>query len=61
MVRDFDVEGIIAQRMQFCDNWGYESKMLGDVMKEETILFLRLEKEYFWAVWVNSEPGIRHF
>jgi bzd-type benzoyl-CoA reductase N subunit len=46
MVKDFDVDGIIAQRMQFCDNWGYESKMLADVMKEEGIPFLRLEKEY---------------
>jgi len=46
MVRDFGVEGVIAQRMQFCDNWGYETKMLGDVMKEEGIPFLRLEKEY---------------
>lgn len=46
MVRDFGVEGIIAQRMQFCDNWGYESKLLQDVMKKEGIPFLRLEREY---------------
>lgn len=46
MVRDFGVEGVISQRIQFCDNWGYETKMLQDVMKESDIPFLRLEKEY---------------
>jgi len=46
MVRDFGVDGVIAQRMQFCDNYGYETKMLGDVMKEGGIPFLRVEKEY---------------
>jgi len=46
MVRDFDVEGVISQRIQFCDNWGYETKMLQDVMKESEIPFLRLEREY---------------
>jgi benzoyl-CoA reductase subunit C len=46
MIKDFGVEGVIAERMQFCDNWGYETKMLADVMKEADIPFLKLEKEY---------------
>ena len=46
LVKDFEVEGVIAQRMQFCDNWGFETEMLDKVMKEADIPFLKLEKEY---------------
>ncbi|MFC1999337.1 2-hydroxyacyl-CoA dehydratase subunit D [Chloroflexota bacterium] len=46
MVREFKVDGIIGERLVFCDNWAGESFMLANDFKEDGIPFLELDREY---------------
>ena len=46
MVRDFRVDGIIGERLAFCDMWMVELFMLTSDLKEDNIPFLKLEREY---------------
>jgi len=48
MARQFKVDGIIVQRMKFCDTWGGESAMMDwDIRKEESPTpYMVLEREY---------------
>ena len=45
-VREFSADGIIFQRMKFCDPWAGDGHNLYWRMKEEGIPFLGLEREY---------------
>jgi benzoyl-CoA reductase subunit C len=46
MVQRFKVDGIIYQKMQFCDLWGGESLFLERKFKELKIPFLALQREH---------------
>jgi bzd-type benzoyl-CoA reductase N subunit len=46
MVRDFDVHGVILERLTFCDPWGYEGYLFHDDLKRRGIPFLMVEREY---------------
>jgi benzoyl-CoA reductase/2-hydroxyglutaryl-CoA dehydratase subunit BcrC/BadD/HgdB len=46
MIKEFNVDGVIFQRMKFCAIWWAEIFMLRDKLKEEGIPFLDLEREY---------------
>ena len=46
MVQRFKVDGIIYQKMQFCDLWGGESLFLEKKLKDERIPFLALQREH---------------
>lgn len=46
MVRDFRVDGVIGERLAFCDMWLLEHYMLNADLKDEGIPFLKLEREY---------------
>lgn len=46
MIKEFNVDGVIFQRMKFCALWGAEIFMLRNKLKEESIPFLDLEREY---------------
>ena len=46
MVREFNVDGIIYQKMQFCDLWGGESLYLENRLKESKIPFLSIQREH---------------
>jgi len=46
MVRRFKVDGLIYQKMQFCDLWGGESLFLEKRLKESNIPFLSLQREH---------------
>jgi bzd-type benzoyl-CoA reductase N subunit len=46
MARAFGCDGIIAERMIFCDMWQVEQFMLTMDMEQEGIPFLTLEREY---------------
>lgn len=46
MVQRFKVDGIIYQKMQFCDLWGGESLFLEKKLKDEKIPFLALQREH---------------
>jgi benzoyl-CoA reductase subunit C len=46
LIREFRVDGVISQRLQFCDYWGYENSLLNKEFKEGKIPFLMLDREY---------------
>ena len=46
MVQRFKVDGIIFQKMQFCNLWGGESLFLERKLKESKIPFLSIEREH---------------
>jgi bzd-type benzoyl-CoA reductase N subunit len=46
MVRDFKVDGVIGERMAFCDLYQVEHYMLDSDLREADIPFLKLEREY---------------
>jgi len=46
MARAFECDGIIGEKMMFCDMWQVEQFMMTMDMKEEEIPFLKLEREY---------------
>lgn len=47
MVNQFKVDGIIYQRMTYCDLWGGERMYVQQKAKEANIPFLELEREYW--------------
>jgi bzd-type benzoyl-CoA reductase N subunit len=46
MAREFDCDGIVGEKMTFCDMWNVESYFLEADLKEEGIPFLKVEREY---------------
>lgn len=46
MIKEFNVDGVIFERMKFCALWWAEIFMLRNKLKEEGIPFLDLEREY---------------
>ncbi len=46
MIQEFNVDGVIGERMMFCDYWVTEHYILGKDFKEEDIPFLRIDREY---------------
>ncbi|MFX1454959.1 MAG: 2-hydroxyacyl-CoA dehydratase subunit D [Promethearchaeota archaeon] len=46
MINNFNVDGIIFQRMKFCALWWPEIFLLKNKLKENEIPFLELEREY---------------
>ena len=46
MVRDFSVDGVILERLAFCDLWGFEQFSIFNDFKESGIPLLMLDREY---------------
>lgn len=46
LVRDFNADGVIFQRMKFCDPWASDAHNLQLRMKEQNIPMLVLDREY---------------
>lgn len=46
MVRDFEVDGIILERLAFCDHWGFEQATIENDLKEADIPRLIMDREY---------------
>lgn len=46
LVRDFRVDGIILERLAFCDLWGFEGYSLHEDFKSRGLPFLVVEREY---------------
>ncbi len=49
MIKEFKVDGVIGERMIFCDLWTGELFMLNKDMKSTGIPFLQLDREYITA------------
>jgi len=46
MVDDFDVDGVVFQRLRYCDLWGGQLLHLEKELKESNIPMLSMEREY---------------
>jgi len=46
MIRDFEVDGIILERLAFCDHWGFEQATIENDLKEADIPRLIMDREY---------------
>jgi benzoyl-CoA reductase/2-hydroxyglutaryl-CoA dehydratase subunit BcrC/BadD/HgdB len=46
MIRDFKVDGVVAERLVMCDNWTGEQFMTGEDLKEAGIPYIRLDRDY---------------
>lgn len=46
MFREFGCDGIVGEKMVFCDQWNVEHYLLGSDLKEAGIPFLSLERSY---------------
>ena len=46
MIDDFKVDGVIMERLTFCDVWGYEQFPLTNDFKEWGMPLLMLDREY---------------
>lgn len=46
MFQDFGCDGIVGEKMVFCDQWNVEQYLLGGDLKEAGIPFLSLERSY---------------
>ncbi len=49
MIREFKVDGVITERLSFCDLWGLEQFQVGKDLKDEGIPYLMLEREYIMS------------
>ena len=46
MIRDFKVDGVILERLAFCDLWGFEQFSTQNDFKEWNFPLLILDREY---------------
>ena len=63
LAREFDVDGIIIQRMRYCDAWGGESAMMHwDIRKESSpIPYMVLEREYLMGAVGQMRTRVQAF
>jgi len=60
-VRDYKADGIVLQRMKFCDPWAGDAHSLYWRMKQEGIPFLSLEREYQVAATGQVKTRVQAF
>jgi len=46
LAKEFRVDGVIGERLMFCDQWLVEHYMTNDDLKEDGIPFLAIDREY---------------
>jgi len=46
MIHDFKVDGVILERLSFCDLWGFEQFSIQNDFKEWNVPLLILDREY---------------
>jgi len=46
MIRDFNVDGVVFERLAFCEQWGFEQYPIYNDFKEWNIPLLMLDREY---------------
>jgi len=63
LVKDFKVDGIIIQRMKYCDAWGGESAMMHWDMKKEgsSTSYMVLEREYLMGAVGQMRTRVQAF
>jgi benzoyl-CoA reductase/2-hydroxyglutaryl-CoA dehydratase subunit BcrC/BadD/HgdB len=61
VAKEFDVDGIIVQRMKYCDNWGGESAMIQWQTREQGLPCLVLEREYLMSATGQMRTRVQAF
>ena len=61
MVRDFRVDGVIFQRLSFCETWGFEQYSLTNDFKEWNIPLLCLDREYVLGATGQLKTRVQAF
>jgi benzoyl-CoA reductase subunit C len=46
MIREFKVDGVIGERLTFCDQWGFAQYSITNDFEQDGIPYLPLEREY---------------
>lgn len=46
MIREFKVDGVVAERLVMCDCWTGEQFMIGEDLKEAGVPYIRLDRDY---------------
>ena len=46
MIREFNVDGVIGERLSFCDQWGFAQYSIKNDFEEDGTPYLSLEREY---------------
>jgi benzoyl-CoA reductase/2-hydroxyglutaryl-CoA dehydratase subunit BcrC/BadD/HgdB len=46
LYHEFNCDGIVGERLMFCDQWLVEHFMLDHDLKKENVPFLKLDREY---------------
>jgi benzoyl-CoA reductase subunit C len=46
MIRDFKVDGVILERLAFCDHWGFEQFTVENDLKDDNVPCLIMDREY---------------
>lgn len=49
LIKEFKVDGVIGERIVFCDLWAGEIFMLSDDLKQVNVPLLKLDREYLMA------------
>ena len=61
MCREFNCDGIIGERMMFCDLWLVEHYMLDQDVKADGIPFLKLDREYLTSAIGQLRTRVQAF
>jgi len=46
MIRDFRVDGVIGERLTFCDQWGFAQYTIENDFKDDGVPYLFMDREY---------------
>jgi benzoyl-CoA reductase/2-hydroxyglutaryl-CoA dehydratase subunit BcrC/BadD/HgdB len=46
MIREFKVDGVVGERLSFCDQWGFAQYSIENDFREDGVPYLSLEREY---------------
>ena len=61
LVKEFKVDGVIIQRLKFCDNWGCEGTMTQWEAKKDGIPCMMLEREYLMSAVGQMRTRVQAF
>jgi len=61
LANEFEVDGIIVQRMKMCDNWGCEGPMIQWRAREEGMPCMILEREYLMSAVGQMRTRVQAF
>lgn len=61
LVKDFDADGIIVQRLMYCDNWGCEGARTQWEAKKDGVPCMVLEREYMMSAVGQMRTRVQAF